>query len=58
MTTKEKAMARTMAVSKTTSTSRHSTPALPYWLANISTMAAGFANLAAPMAAMLAGRLL
>lgn len=60
MSTNEKAMARTMAVSKTTtSASRHSTTStLPYWLASLSTTAVCVVNLAAqrvPSALTVAG---
>ena len=54
MSTNEKAMAQTMAVSKTTSASRHSTT-LPHWLVSLPTTAACIISLTAPIIAALSG---
>jgi hypothetical protein len=54
MSTNEKAVARTTAVSKTTSASRHST-ILPHWLVSLPTTAACIVSLAAPIVAALSG---
>ncbi|MEF8749082.1 MAG: hypothetical protein V5B31_14905 [Candidatus Accumulibacter propinquus] len=54
MSTNEKAVARTTAVSKTTSASRHSTTLL-HWLVSLPTTAACIASLGAPIVSVLVG---